>query len=471
MKERGRFLRRLPLLLIVSLVPLFGCSSSDRALTAEEARSLAREAYIFAFPMMENYKTMQAQALLPGRFNVFTHSTHLQDPSYTDIVRPNNDTLYSTLWLDLRAEPMVISAPAVEDRYVSFQLVDMYTYNFGYVGTRTTGRGARTFLVAGPNWQGEKPNGVDDLFRSEGDFVLCLGRTLVDGTVEGDLETVLALQRNYVARPLSAFLDQAAPEAPSGDIFPLYVKDLAESASFIGYFNFLLANLVVDSSEEELIESFGAIGIAPGLLFDERNYDEAILAAVEEGIAQALDEIAHSAASLSESRNGWNLAKRIFGSREQLQGEYLVRAGAAYVGLYGNDLEEAYYPSANTAIDGEPLDASANAYEISFGADELPPVGEGGFWSLTLYDLPDQFLVANAIGRYSIGDRTPGLVFGPDGSLTLYIQKDTPGAGRESNWLPAPDGPFSLTLRIYLPDEEALDPLYAPPGLTGRTAP
>ena len=468
MKSKRGLARYLTLLMMVFLVPLFGCSSSDRALTVEEARTSAHDAYIFAFPMMENYRTMQAQAILPETFNTFTHATHLQDPSYTNVVRPNNDTLYSMLWLDLRAEPMVITIPPVEDRYISFQIVDMYTHNIAYVGTRATGTGARTFMITGPTWQGERPEGVDDLFRSEGSFALCLGRTAVGG-VEGDLDKALAIQKDYVARPLSAFLKQPSPEPLADCAFPLYAKDLAQSPAFIGYFNFFLSHLVVVPSEEVLIESFGAIGIDPQMPFDEENYSEAILAALDEGVCQALDEIAHSSDALGEKRNGWNLTRRVFGNREEMEGKYLVRAGAALMGLYGNDLEEAYYPSTNRSIDGEALDASKNAYVLSFGPDEIPPIKEQGFWSLTLYDLPSQLLVDNPIDRYSIGDRTPGLVFGDDGSLTIYIQKDSPGPERESNWLPAPDGPFSLTMRLYLPEDWALDPLYAPPGLTRRT--
>lgn len=452
-------LRELPLFFLVFILPVSGCSTSGNSVTPEEARSIAEKAYVFAFPMLENYRSMQVQAVIPGIFNRFRHTTKLAGPDDTDIVRENNDTLYSALWLDLRAEPVVVSFPSIPDRYCSFQLIDLYTHNFGYAGTRTTGTGGRTFVVAGPRWEGEKPSGADDLFRSETEFVLCLVRTGVNIDLPGDYEEVLELQQQYAARTLSAFLGLPAPPM---DIFPAFDQDTADSPGFITYFNFLLGMLKVHPSEEELIEEFGRIGIGPGFHFSENELSPVMRAAIQEGIDSAREQILGSDSLLGELRNSWILAKRIFGSREQMQGKYLIRAGAARIGLYGADLEEAYYPSANFTPDGMPFNAREFDYALVFPAGSLPPVKELGFWSITMYSVPSQRMVHNPIDRYSIGDRTPGLVYGGDGSLTIYLRKDEPAEG-PGNWLPAPDGPFSVTLRMYLPEDGALDPLYAPP--------
>ena len=446
-------------LVTVLLIPLSGCSFTSRTNNYEEARALAEEAYIFAFPMFEHYRTMQLQAIGSDSFNRFRHAVEILGPEHRAVVRPNNDTLYSTLWLDLRAEPMVLILPPISDRYYSFQFVDMYTHNFAYAGLRSTGTEGGIFLIAGPEWSGDKPSGVDVIFQSEGDFVLCLGRTALDGPE--DLGNVHAIQQRYVVEPLSTFLGTEPPPPSPMDIFPLYMQVAAESVHFISYLNFLLGQLKIHPSEEAMIERFSLIGIGPSYHFDAHEFSEVIRSAVEDGIASALEKIAASSGLLGEKKNGWTLTRRIFGNREQMQGLYLIRAGAARIGLYGNDLEEAYYPSASLDADEEPLDASEHSYVLRFSGDEIPPVD--GFWSVTMYCMPDQLLVENSIDRYSIGDRTRGLVYGADGSLELYFQKNSPGGEKERNWLPAPDGPFALTLRMYLPKEDAISPpLYAP---------
>jgi hypothetical protein len=456
-------------MLLPALVLLSACSSPAVTPTPspQEVQAIAEEAYIFAYPMLENYRTMYIQSVSPtsptyrGPFNQFKHSTVLLGPQFTDVVRPNNDTLYSTAWLDLRAEPIVISVPAITDRYYSFQLVNLYTYNFAYIGTRATGTVAGSYLVAGPLWQGDKPSAVDDVFRSEGNFVLCLVRTAVDG--QADVPNVKVIQQQYRLQPLSAFLGQPAPTNTTSGSFPAYDQAKAESADFIAYFNFLLGQLVVDPSEEDLIAKFGRIGIGPNRPFDVSSFDAQTQGAIHDGVASAWAKIQAETAQLGEKRNGWNLTKRVFGDRQQMQGQYLTRAAAAHLGLYGNDLEEAYYPSANQDVDGNPLDASKSNYLLTFAQDQIPAVN--AFWSLTMYSMPDQLMVENPIQRYSLGDRTKGLLLGADGSLVIYIQHDSPGTDKEANWLPAPSGVFSVTMRMYLPQASALDPLYAPPGI------
>lgn len=456
---------------VLVLTFLAACSSPDVTTPGpEEARAIAEEAYIFAFPMLENYRTMYIQAIATSAptfrapFNQLKHSTVLLGPEFKDVVRPNNDTLYSTVWLDLRAEPLVISVPEIKDRYYSFQLVDMYTYNLAYIGTRTTGTAAGSYLVAGPAWTGDKPAGVAAVFRTEGNFVYSITRTAVNG--QEDVPNVLAIQQQYRVQPLSAFLGRPAPAGAPGGDFPAYDKATAESADFIKYFNYLLGQVAVHPSEQELIAKFGRIGVGPNRLFDAASLGVDTRRAIDDGVASARQKIKDQEPKLGEQKNHWNLTPRIFGNREQMQGQYLIRAAAAYLGLYGNDLEEAYYPSTNWDAAGDPLDGSQHSYVLKFAKSEIPAVD--AFWSLTMYSLPDGLLVENPIHRYSIGDRTEGLKYGADGSLEIYIQRESPGKDKEANWLPAPNGPFNVVLRMYLPKATALNPLYAPPGIQKR---
>ncbi|MBI4675628.1 MAG: DUF1254 domain-containing protein [Chloroflexi bacterium] len=437
--------------------------------SVDETRALAEQAYIFAYPMLENYKTMYTQAINVGSpsfrapFNQLYHTTALANPDAKDVVRPNNDTFYSLDWLDLRAEPMVISVPEIKGRYYSFQLVDMYTFDFAYIGTRATGTAVGNYLVAGPAWQGKAPAGIDDVFQSEGNLVYSLTRTQVSG--DADVPNVQAIQKQYKIQPLSAFLGQPAAPAAPGLNFPPFDQDTEQSAGFIEYFNFLLGQVKIDLSEQDLIASFGRIGIGPNRPFDVTALDPATRDAINAGVTSALEQIKNDQSQLGEQKNGWNLTGRVFGTREQMQGQYLTRAAAAYYGLYGNVLEEAYYPSTNMDVDRNPLDGSKHRYVLKFTKDQIPAVD--AFWSLTMYDA-NQMMVDNPINRYSIGDRTAGLQYGADGSLEIYLQRDSPGQDKESNWLPAPDGRFSLTLRMYLPKSYELDPLYAPPGIQKR---
>ena len=461
---------------VLAAVLLLSCGGDTTQVTPEQARAISEEAYIFAYPMIENYKTMYAQAInrdsgsFKGGFNVLTHERELLGPEFTTVVRPNNDTLYSFAWLDLRAEPVVISVPTMKDqRYYSFQLVDMYTYNIGYIGSRTTGFEAGSYIVAGPGWSGTKPDSVTDVVRSETNFVLSLTRTAVNGP--GDLETVHGIQDSYDVTTLSSFLAETPPPALPDLTFPVYSAEEATSPGFVHYLSFLLGQVAVDPSEAELIERFGAIGVSAGLHQgsggqepspgESGGLDPDLRDRVQDGVRAALDAIAGRAGTFGELKNNWSVAAGIFGDREAMQGEYLTRAAAAMFGLYGNDASEALYPATDMDALGEPLDGSKQDYELTFTAATLPPVN--AFWSMTMYALPSQLMVENAINRYSIGDRTKGLKFDDDGSLTLYISAKSPGRTKASNWLPAPDGPFSLQLRMYWPEPEALEPLYAPP--------
>ena len=426
-------------------------------LSVEAARALAEDAYVFAYPMLEHYRTFlgmlrgKGTPFYIGAFDTFRHDDRLLGPEVTEIVRPNNDTLYSMAVLDLRAEPMVLSVPAVPDRYYGFQLIDLYTHNIGYVGTRTTGSEAGSHLIAGPSWSGEPPAEVASVTRSEGQIVVLLGRTAV--TDAADIANVKAIQAGYELTPLSAFLGRPPPPEPPPYDLPAFDQARADSPAFLDYLAFLLDQVEVHESEAEQVSEF--------LRLRDSLDEPGVREAVQQGIDAAQQSIERATTTIGRESNGWLVITGLFGDRREMQGRYLVRAAAARFGLWGNDEEEAYYPTANVDAEGDPLDGSRHRYELPFAADELPDAE--AFWSITLYQLPSQHMVANPIDRYSIGDRTEGVIYEGDGSLVLSIRSDSPGPDQETNWLPAPEGPFSLTLRMYVPSAEALAGPYVPP--------
>jgi hypothetical protein len=437
--------------------------TNDRmlAISAAQARAIAQEAYIYAFAPIWSYNTWYKQAVdkrapeYNGGFNVFRHYAATFTPENRDIVTPNNDTPYSWATLDLRAEPIVLSVPAVpKSRYYVMQLIDLFTFNFAYVGARTTGTKAGRFLIAGPGWKGKAPRGIKKVFRCETDIVEILGRTQLDGP--SDIAAVKAIQAGYRLLTLSAFLKKSAPAAAPAVAFP--APDLAreQTHDLIGYLNFLLRFAQPpDKNEAGLMKRFARIGIGPGLPWDASKVDPKLLAAIDAGIDDA--KVAFKAESAKTlSSNG------LFGSRTFMKNNYMKRAIGAEKGLYGNSLEEAWY--------GGYIGDGAQLSTIHFSKAQLPPAKF--FWSLTLYTLPDRLLYANDLKRYSIGDRTKELVYGKDGSLTLYVGHDSPGKDKESNWLPAPAAHYSLVGRVYGPSKAAMTGKWKLPGLqpvTGAT--
>lgn len=417
-----------------------------QAPTPEEVREIAKEAYIYSYAPIASYGTWSKQATMPGApeyvggFNTFRHYSEAFTPDNKDIVTPNNDTPYSWAWLDLRAEPIVLSVPAVpKDRYYVMQLIDLFTYNFGYVGVRATGFDAGSYLIAGPTWKGSKPDGISQVIQAETEIVGILGRTSLDGP--SDVENVKAIQAQYMLQPLSAFAKTTPPVAPAKVTFPPYDAGKATSRDFIGYINFLLqfAQPTVPS-EKELMTRFAKIGIAPGKAWDASQVDASVLSAIDKGVEDAKAEMAQ-VAKTTLSSNG------LFGPRELLKDNYMIRAMGAEKGLFGNSLEEAWY--------GGFVGDGSKQTMLHFPADQLPPAKF--FWSLTLYTLPDRLLYANPLERYSIGDRTKGLVYGKDKSLTIYLGHESPGKDKEANWLPTPDGKYSLVGRVYGPEKAAMD--------------
>ena len=432
------------------------------AISVQEAKQLAEDAYIFAFSMLENYKTMYVQAVdenLPtfrAPFNQFFHMRQLLGPEFTEVVGPNNDTLYSLAWLDLGREPVVLSLPDFDERYYVIQIVDMYTFNVEYIGARATGYQAAKYLFAGPGWDGPTPEGIDGVRRTEGRFMFLLGRTAVSGGE--DVPAVNALQDQFDLMPLSAYLGQPVPDPAPSLNFPPYDPRKAASIGFIDYFNFLLGQLDPGQDERPLLKKWAQIGVQPGEPFDPETLESEIRQAVAEGVAAAHEKIKAESLQVGRNVNNWTLIGEGFGYRSMVGGKDLLRAAANMAGLYGNNPEEAYNFGAAKDGDGEPLDASKHNYVIHFKTP--PPVK--AFWSVTMYKLPTPLFVANPIKRYSIGDRTPGFNPNEDGSVTIYLQHESPGPEKEANWLPAPDGPFALALRIYWPGQDVLDGKWEP---------
>jgi hypothetical protein len=426
----------------------------------DEARGIAEEAYVFGFASVEHYKAVWAYGVEPtspkyAGFNIIRNETRLYGPDDTAVVSANNDTLYSSALMDLRAEPVVLIVPNVSSRYYSFMLVDMVTDNFDYVGTRATGTKAGAYVVTGPGWKGHLPKNVMRI-SSPTWLVLGVGRTEVRG--QADIASVKAVQAGYKVVPLSKFTGQPAPSpAPKID-FPAFLDTkVATSEQFIQHLNFMMRWQAFPAVEYPLLEKLRRIGIAPGRGFNAADLPPDIFKAVEEGMAAGRARVSREADNLGNRVNGWNLSPLNGGEFGQ---DYLTRSAAAWKYIYINSAVEALYPTANVDGKGEVLDGK-NRYVLTFDKGALPPVNY--FWSVTMYDAKTQLAVHNPIERYSIGDRAPGFKAGTDGSLTIYMQHDSPGKKLESNWLPAPNAPFYVILRAYGPKPALLDGTYKIP--------
>jgi hypothetical protein len=367
----------------------------------------------------------------------------------TAVVTPNADTPYSILWVDLRAEPIVFSVPAVpKQRYYSVQLTDANTYIFGYVGSPATGNEPGDYLVAGPGWKGETPAGIKKVFTSWTPFAFVNFRTQLFG--DKDMPNVVKVQAGYKAQPLSAYLKQPAPSAaPKFDFLPATTEGIKKS--FFEYLDAALQFIPPLEEDKAIRAKLASIGIGPGKTFEFKDlspeHKAAILLAMKEGD----DEVAKFVSSGVKNINGWSVGA-FAGDRAFFHADFLRRAGGAMAGIYGNATEEALYPLTKHDAAGEQLDGSKHNYTLTFPAGQLPPVN--AFWSVTMYDGKSQYLIQNPINRYLIN--TPmlsNMKKNADGSLTLYIQKDSPGQAKEANWLPAPNDTIYLVMRLYWPKD------------------
>lgn len=446
-----------------------GSLHAQTNLSPTEVREIAEEAFIYGFPMVMNYGVMyesfvdkqSSQYRCP--FNTMQNTARVFTPKDTAVVTPNSDTPYSFFCADLRAEPIVFTIPPIDKgRYFSVQLVDWYTFNLGYAGTRTTGNSGGNFLVAGPEWNGEIPPGIDQVYRCETEFVFAIYRTQLFNP--DDLPNVVKIQSGYKLQPLSSFLKTTAPAAPPAIAWPRIDKELASKDPFT-YLAFLLQfcpPVGPASVEQPLRARLASLGIVAGKPFDPTKLTPDQLAAMKAGIESGLTKITEGRALFGKEVNGWRVATSGIGDRSVYQGDWKFRSVVAMAGIYANNPAEAIYPLLARDSEGQHADCSKKNYTLTFAADQLPPVD--AFWSVTMYDAKTQLLVDNPINRYLINaPMLPDLKKNEDGSLTIYIQAESPGKEKESNWLPAPRGPIYVAMRLYAPKPAAVNGTWKPP--------
>ena len=452
-------------LIIALSMPL---SATAQSVSPSEARSIAKDATIYGFPLVDNYRVLYSYFVDRGNpdfkapWNTINNVARVFTPADKTIQTPNSDTPYSQLGGDLRAEPLVLSVPEVEkNRYYSLQFVDLYTFNFAYVGSRATGNGAGNFLFAGPRWKGQRPNGIKSVIRSETDFDFVLYRTqLFDAA---DIDNVKKVQAGYKVQTLSQFLDKPPPPAAPAVNFlePLTPEQERTSPEFFNVLNFVLQFCPTHPSEQALMMRFAKLGIGAGKIFDPSSLSPEIRRAVESGMADAWQSFAEF--KRTQIDTGKQTAEDGFGTRKFLKNNYLFRMAAAALGIYGNSKEEAIYPAYFVDANSQKLDGH-HRYILRFEPGQLPPVN--AFWSLTMYELPASLLYANPLNRFLINSSMlSSLARDADGGVTIYIQNESPGASKESNWLPAPNGPFWAILRLYWPKAAALNGKWKKPPL------
>jgi len=361
---------------IVLIAMTVACSGTPKenistaSVTPEQARAIAKEAYVYGFPMVDSHRIQYSYFVdeknpeYKGDWNQVHNTARVSTPADTAIQTPNSDTPYSFLGADLRAEPLVLTVPPIEDgRYFSLQFIDAYTYNFAYVGSRTTGNGGGKFLLAGPGWKGDKPAGVEDVIRSDTDLVFVLYRTQLFSP--DDLPNVTKIQAGYQAQPLSAFLNQPAPPpaAQVDWVRPLTPEEQKTSPRFFEILNAAMQFAPTLASEKELRDRFATLGIAADGSFNADKLTPEIRKAVEAGMADAWAELATFKKDKVDT--GQVTSGQVFGTREQLNGNYLYRMAGAVLGIYGNSSSEAMYPVLSTDSDGAPL-TGANNYTLTF---------------------------------------------------------------------------------------------------------
>ena len=441
-------------------------ATASHDLSAQELHDLAVEAYVYLYPLVMMDTTRRMSINVPagvkqgfGPPNSFQHFLAFPPADFRGVVRPNFDTLYSSAWLDLTREPVIVSAPDTEGRYYLLPMMDMWSDVFAAPGKRTSGTGAGHFAVVPPGWKGDLPEGVQRI-DSPTPYVWIIGRTQTNGPK--DYNAVHEIQKGYRITPLSLWgkAQSAPPYVPDptvdmkGD--PLsQVSGMSAAKFFAAAAESLKAN-PPHATDWSTISRLRRLGIEPGKSFDLEKAAPEVKAALEQAAADALALMKQKAPTFARVANGWQMNTDTIG----VYGDYyLKRAYVALVGLGANQPEDAIYPLNITDADGKPVDG-ANNYLLHFAKDDLPPVG--AFWSVTMYD-SEGFPVANAINRFAIGDRD-ALKYNEDGSLDIYIQNEKPAADKLANWLPSPpNGPLGITMRLYAPKPEVLDGRWAPP--------
>jgi hypothetical protein len=430
-------------------------------ITENEAYAIGVMAYIYTFSIVEVERSLYnfTHLLSPGQFvyfggwNRFWVSSILFTPDIKAIVSPNNDTQYGSAAVDLSKEPVLIYTQDIGDRYYSYQIMDAHANSFAYLGTQATNGKEGVYALVGPNWEGELPEGVEEI-KSPTPHVWLAARILVDNSDE--IPVVTEIYRKNTIAPLSSFQKEKG-----NDLEIARPDQLDEPLDIEGLKYFRFANEVLsinhpDEHEKAIINLFSKIHIDPDSDFNLNTIPDNIKKGLKKAIPIAKEVILNQTSNLGENMNGWDLAKVDWG----IYGDnYIQRAAVALEQLATNTPVEALYASGRVDDKGEKLNGK-NKYILKFKKGETPPVN--AFWSLTMYDVPNYFLVHNDLKRYAIGDRS-GMKYNEDGSLEIYIQNESPGTDKESNWLPAPGGPFYMLLRMYNPKDEILKGDYSLP--------
>jgi hypothetical protein len=433
--------------------------------TERKVKDIAEAGFIYGLPILMNYGVMYEFAIdrSSGQFKAPLNQIHNEANVFTykdtAVVTPNSDTPYSTLFMDLRAEPLVLSVPAVDPkRYYSVQLCDGNTYNYGYIGSRTTGNEPGDYMVVGPDWKGTIPAQIKKAFRSSTQLSAAAYRTQLFNP--GEIENVRKIQAGYKVQTLSQLLKQPPPPAAPAIDFPKFDKELVKT-QFFEYLDFALQFAPAQANEVEIRTELARIGVGPGKMFNFKTLSLEDKAEIALGMKAGDRKIDEAVASAGTAINGWRVGGLAGGDSAFYKRDWLKRAAVAKAGIYANDSEEATYPFTRVDSDGQMLDGSKHNYILTFQKDALPPVN--AFWSVTMYDGKTQLLIKNAINRYLINSpMLPELKVNEDGTLTLYIQNKSPGADKEANWLPAPNGPIYLVMRLYWPN--TAPPSILPPG-------
>ncbi len=430
-----------------------------------QIREIAAKAYTFAYPLVLMEVTRREALNHPGQSglaltNIFTHAATFPDDTFRQVIRPNADTLYSSSWLDLSKEPVLLHVPDTHGRYYLMHFLDAWTETFSVPGKRTTGTEEGWFAIVGPGWKGTLPPRAQRI-DAPTNMVWLIGRTQTNGA--SDYDAVHAIQKGYVLMPLSQYPDGPRGLATSivsgGSAGPPPAQVARLSAGeFFQTFVDLLAKNPPHPDDAAMMQQLARVGIVPGQPFRPQSLGVDGWKAFEEGAMEAASRIAAPpVANVARAgKNGWSgLGGAAIG---RYGTNYAARAGVARVGLGALPPEDAVYMTCQQDGAGIPFDGS-HRYTLHFAKDQIPPVR--AFWSLTMYS-DDGYFVPNPIHRFAIGDRDP-LRFNPDGSLDLYIQHDAPGGDRDRNWLPAPEGKFNLALRLYWPGEEIASGRWTPP--------
>jgi hypothetical protein len=431
------------------------------SLLSDDARSLSYEAYTYLYPLVTMEITRRVGTNVEadvkpgfGPPNQFHHIRQFPAADFRAVVRPNFDTLYSSAWLDLRAGPVVVSAPDTNDRYYMLPMLDMWTDVFASPGKRTSGTGPQEYVVVGPDHAGNAPAGKP-VIEAPTPWVWIIGRTQTNGPA--DYPAVHAVQDGYTITPLQPTERQIDPGVDT-ETEPLRQVNNLSAVDFFTHACEALAINPPHATDFSILARIANLGIVPGESFDASRFAASDLDEIEAGATAAQATITANLSRLGAVANGWATAVESIGVYGN---SYLKRATIALGGLGANPPEDAVYPVLLVDADGDAIHGEQD-YVIHFDADALPPVD--AFWSITMYD-GEGFQAANELDRFAIGDRD-ALTYNQDGSLDIYVQRATPGADREPNWLPAPAGPLGITMRLYAPRPEALDGTWVPPAVT-----